>query len=158
MYLITAIIIAILVFTAMYIKTVNEYFVLLWRVQPLVNGKFKCGFLYSTIILTGEYKGREVVCGLEQIKESSALFVKIKLREAMPLSALNNPQLTAHKVMLSGGWLVPRFYFSRENFNQKSFTDNLDRLCIVCDSLERQMRLAVSSGEHPGIKVEYKVD
>ena len=157
MYLIAATIVAILFFTALYVKTVKGFFALLKQVQPVVNGKFKCGFLYSTITLIGEYKGRQVVCGLEQLKESNALFVKIKLHEALSEKALHAQELTADKVVLSGGWLMPRFHFSKEQFNRKGFTDNLDRLSIVCESLERQMRLAVNTGERPK-KVVYKVD
>jgi len=147
MYLIAATIVAIFFFAALYVKTVKEFFALLKQVQPVVKGKFKCGFLYSTITLVGEYKGRQIVCGLEQLKESNALFVKLKLHEALPEKKLCESVLTADKVLLSGGWLMPRFHFSKEQFNLKGFTDNLDRFSIVCDSLERQMRLAVNTAE-----------
>jgi hypothetical protein len=147
MYLIAATIVAIIFFTALYVKTVREFFVLLKQVQPAVKGKFKCGFLYSTITLSGEYKGRQILCGLEQLKESNALFVKIKLHEAFPEKKFSDSALNADKVILSGGWLMPRFYFSKEKFNRKEFTDNLDRFSIVCDSLERQMRLTANIGE-----------
>jgi len=157
MYLIAATVVAILFFTALYVKTVRSFFALLLQVQPVVKGKFKCGFLYSTITLIGEYKGRQVVCGLEQLKESNALFVKIKLQETLPEKKLYGGTLTSDKVVLSGGWLMPRFSFSKEKFNRKEFTDNLDRFSIVCDSLERQMRFAVNTGERPN-KVMHKVD
>jgi len=157
MYLIAATIVAIVFFAGLYIKTVKEFFALLRQVQPVVSGKFKCGFLYSTITLFGEYKGRQVICGLEQLKESNALFVKIKLHEALPEKSPRPQELNANKVMLSGGWLMPRFHFSKEQFNRKDFTDSLDRLSFVCDSLERQMRLAVNTQERSS-KVAYKVD
>jgi len=147
MYLIAATIVAILFFTALYVKTVREFFVLLKQVRPVINGKFKCGFLYSTITLVGEYKGRQIVCGLEQLNNSNALFVKIKLHEELPGKTVRNRELTAEKIMLSGGWLMPRFSFPKEKFNRKEFIDNLDRFSIVCDSLERQMRLAVNTDE-----------
>ena len=132
MYLIVATVIAILIFAGLYVKTVREYFALLWQVQPVVKGNFRCGFLYSSIVLAGEYKGREIVCGLEQLKEGAdALFVKIKLRDALPGKDIPNPQELSNKVVLSGGWLMPRFYISKEKFNAKVFTENLDQAFSV---------------------------
>ncbi len=156
MYLIVAVVAAILFFLGLYIQSVRSYAALLKTVQPLIEGKFKSSFLYSSITLLGAYKGRQVVCGLEQLKgKGDALFVKIKLHEVSGESA---PKASTpnDKIVLSGGWLNPLFYFSRENFNRKALSESLDRLSTMCDNLERQIRVANTMSS--GSRIEYKVD
>jgi len=158
MYLIVATVAAILVFLGLYTKTVSEYFVLLGQVRPLINGSFKCGFLYCTILLAGQYKGREIVCGLEQLKEGAdALSVKIRLRDALPEKTPFNSQELSNKIVLSGGWLMPRFYISKDKFNPKSFMENIDKLSLVCDNLERQIRMVANNRLYSS-KVGCRVD
>lgn len=142
--LIAAIAGAIFIFAWCYARTVREYLALLRLVQPAVNGKIKSTFLYSSILLRGQYKGREVVCAIEQLKEGGdALVVKVKLH-AIPLQqTLFEQKNDKDKVVLSGGWLAPRFCISKHKFNKESFLQQLDRILLICDTLERHPQKSV---------------
>jgi len=137
MYLIIAILLAILFFVGCYAKTVRDYFALLRKVAPAINGQLNTTFLWGSITLTGEYKGRQIVCAIEQLKEGSdALIVKIKLHDILPGGAPTDKK-AASKVRLSGGWLAPRFSIHENKFDTESFRQNLDRMILICDTLER---------------------
>jgi hypothetical protein len=135
--LIGAIVAAIIFFVGCYAKTVRDYLVLLRKVAPAINGKLNSTFLWGSITLAGDYKGREIVCAIEQLKEGSdALIVKIKLHDILPLGAPADKK-AVNKVRLSGGWLAPRFSISENKFDAESFKQHLDRLILICDTLER---------------------
>ncbi|MCP4653065.1 MAG: hypothetical protein GY858_06760 [Candidatus Omnitrophica bacterium] len=158
MVLITLIIIAILFFTVLYFRTVSEYFTLLRKIEPVIGGEFKSGFLFNSIHLVGEYDGRQIVCGVEQLRDGGdALFVKIKLHEPSPEKKDLEGSRFSKKVVLFGGWIQPRLYIRKNDFNNQHLINTLDQLSRICDELERSCgQFKIKHG--PGNKVEYKTD
>ncbi|MFH1772602.1 MAG: hypothetical protein ABH872_07290 [Candidatus Omnitrophota bacterium] len=142
---------AIIIFVSAYLRTVLRYSALLESVASLIEGKVTAGIFYSSIHLTGSYKGRKIKCSLEQLKEGSNAFLLKAKPHKFPLmkKSLGNQPYVFGDAILYEGWVMTNYFLSPNTFTRNSFLSVLEELSTICEKVERRSITA---------SVEYKGD
>lgn len=128
---------AITIFILAYRRTVKQYLKLFEEADSVINGKLKIGIFFSTIEIEGMYKGRKVICKLEQLKDAGdSILVKVKPYNT-PDHGIFKRHVITDEVVFLNGWLVPRFFLAQKLYNKKVLKMLLDKISTECEKVEK---------------------